>query len=577
MNTFLGKISRLESIQEVILLSNQREPLFFHQKKSTTESKEILFSYWNTIITSLSQPRTAEFAFTNGSYYLTRTNIGYLILGLHDDKALAKIKQACNTIHTKLSSPSLCKRVLLNLLSQSDDKLKQHIIKELAPHADAEVAAVLIFLLQKEKSFSTEARKNLLLLICQTLGYCSSPEAKDALMDFLSKLQADTNSPDSQIIEAINLSIEQLEHNPTRAQQPVAKVSKSVKPAKEQSPPAVQKNKAVPRLNVPEQQKIERLLETGKQDEALQLMMQLIAHCAGKKQFDAADRLREWLIKSNPMALTDIIRAAELIDTAKEASINREHLETWKELTTILSSEEFSSLYHAMTLRTYAKGKVIVQQGSQARTLVFINKGHVQTQAQSREMVVPLSLRGAGEIIGSGTFFEASVWTMSALSRGCELFLLSRTKFNSLKESFPSIEPKLSDYCSKTQSTDNNLKKSGKNRRQFERLKTSGKIGFVVLDKNGQTISNEVKGDLIDISSGGLAFSIHSSRKKNAAHLFGRQLRININTGISSQLLVRLGTVQAVRDIDLIGNEYSLHLEFDKQLTQLELQQIVHR
>ena len=98
-----------------------------------------------------------------------------------------------------------------------------------------------------------------------------------------------------------------------------------------------------------------------------------------------------------------------------------------------------------------------------------------------------------------------------------------------------------------------------------------------MLDKNGQTISNEVKGDLIDISSGGLAFSIHSSRKKNAAHLFGRQLRININTGISSQLLVRLGTVQAVRDIDLIGNEYSLHLEFDKQLTQLELQQIVHR
>jgi len=41
-----------------------------------------------------------------------------------------------------------------------------------------------------------------------------------------------------------------------------------------------------------------------------------------------------------------------------------------------------------------------------------------------------------------------------------------------------------------------------------------GRIGFVVLDTNGNTIGNEAQGNLIDISTGGVAFSIHSSQKK---------------------------------------------------------------
>jgi len=242
--------------------------------------------------------------------------------------------------------------------------------------------------------------------------------------------------------------------------------------------------------------------------------MRLIDSCAEKKQFDAADRLREWLITIDSMALTDIIHAADVIDKAKQAAINPEHLAVWKTLTEMLSSEEFSSLYHSMTLRSYAKGKTIVQQGSHARTLLLINKGHVQTQAITQGMTIPLAAKGAGEVIGAVTFFEASVWTMRARSLGCELFLLSRTKFDALKEQFPSLEPKLSDFCLSLRSPETNQKKAGSNRRQFQRKKVPGRIGFVVLDTNGNTIGNEAQGNLIDISTGGVAFSIHSSQKK---------------------------------------------------------------
>ena len=584
MNTFLNKLSRLDSVQGVTLLSTQGGTLFSHQKDSTTKDREKISSYWNEIISDLERPQTAKFAFANGSYHLTRTNIGYLIIGLNDDKALKKIKKACATILIKLSDPSLCKRVLLNLLSNSDDIFKPDIIKELVPYADKEVAAVLIFLLRKEKNFPPETKEELLLSICQTLGYCSFPNAVDVLESFLSNQESETSAPSKQILEAIRISTEQLGRTRVEEKKTVpTSLSKSLDKAAQQGARDEQgkvpslRDKAIPQLNIPQKQQIGELLDKGKKDEAGALIMRLIESCTGKNQFEDADRLRDWLIQINPMALLDIIRAAEMIEEAKQAAIDKKHLEIWKELTDILGDEEFSSLYHAMTLRTYVDGKTIVQQGANARTLIFVNSGHVQTQALNQNMLIPLSVKGAGEIIGAEIFFEASVWTITAKSLDCELLLLSREKFKSLKERYPSLEPKLSDFCSNAQSSSAKLKKTKNNRRQSKRINAVGRMSFVILDKDGKEISAEVKGELIDISTGGVAFSIHSSQKKNAAAIFGRQIRVNINTGITSQVIVRTGAVQAVRDIDLIGNEYSLHLEFSKQLNYSGLHQITSK
>lgn len=330
-------------------------------------------------------------------------------------------------------------------------------------------------------------------------------------------------------------------------------------------------------IDVPQRQQIKELLDTGKKDEATALIMRLIESLTNKKDFEPADRLRDYLIQISPMALNEIIHAAELIEEAKQTSIDKNHLVIWKNLVEILSDEEFSALYHAMTLRSYVNGKTIVQQGTRARTLLFVNSGHVQTQITKKNTVIPLSQQGSGDILGIGTFFEASVWTTNVKSLGCELFLLPRGKLEALKEAYPSLEPKLSDFCSGFLSASSILKKTGKNRRNFERTNKSDRMSFTVLNKSGEKISAEGKGNLIDISSGGVAFSIHSSRKKNAARLFGRHLRVCFNTGVSSQVVVRTGKVQAVRDIDLIGNEYSLHVEFSKQLSYLELQQIVSK
>lgn len=584
MNTFLNKISTLDPIQDVLFLSTQGKPLFFKSKKNVAESSNTLFSYWHEIISDLDQPIAAEFAFTKGTYYLTRTDIGYLIIGLKDETALPEIQQACAGLLKKLSNPLLCKRALLDQLGNSNDLIKINIIKGLVPYADTEVASVLIPLLQRENNFAPEVKEQLLLLLCQTLGYCRSFEAVAALEYFLSRHGTATNTPGSQITEAVNLSIKQLKRDTPEATQTAATAPPEKSPNVEQKgtrnrkkeAPATQ-TKAIPQLNIPQQQKIVALLEKGRKDEALALITQLIESFARKKQFETADRLRDWLIQINPMALLDIIRAADTIEAEKQAAINKDHLKTWKELIDVIGSEEFASLYHAMTLKSYVDGQTIVRQGSSARTLLFVNSGRVQIQAVSRNRLVPLTAKDAGKIIGTKTFFEASVWTTNVKSLGCELFLLSPKKFNYLKERYTSLESKLSDFCSRYQSSSAQLQKSSKNRRQFERKSVSGRMVFVILDQSGKAISNEVKGSLIDISIGGMAFSIHSSQKKNAISLFGRQLRVTLNAGMASNVLVRKGTVHAVRDMDLIGNEYSLHIKFSQELDYSELQQIVNK
>lgn len=565
MNTFLSKISKLDAVQDVILLSLQGEPLFFIQKRKITGSKTNDFSQWNEILSSLDQPQAVQFTFNKGSYSLTRTDIGYIIIGVTDEETLGKIQLACKTILTKLSEPTLCKRVLLNLLSKSDDNLKPNIIKALLSYADKEVADVLMFLLGKENEFALEIRDELLLLTCQVLGYCSTHEAIDVLQAFLAKRNAEKKPLARKIVEAVRISIEQLEqHKPEKVKQ--------VKPEKQK---AGIKQKKAPGDILPQNQKINELLSQGKTDGATALITQLIDQCSGKKQFETAYRLRDWLIEINPMALTEIIQTAELIEEAKQAAIDKSHLTAWRKLTDILSVEEFSSLYHTMTLKTYPSGKTIVQQGTNARTLLFINKGQLQTQVLNRDKLTPLHIHKTGEIVGAETFFEASVWTVSANSLGCEVFLLSRAKLDSLKKHHPSLEAKLFDYCSSIHQTSNQLKEGKSNRRQFKRRDISGRMVFTVLDKGGKQISKEAKGDLLDISLGGVAFSIHSSRKKNAVTLFGRQLKVSINTGMATSLLVRTGRVQAVRDMDRIGHEYSLHLQFNERLSNTELQQII--
>ncbi len=581
MNEFLNKISQLSSIRNVIFLSARGEPLFSSQHTSGNGSQTEI-RHWNEIIDELGNPKEADIVFSSGRYYIRNINIGSIIIGMHDDRDVSKIKRACSQIADKISDVKLRKKILLKMLTSAEDVVKPSIIKELVFFADQEVAVALISLLKKEADLRDDAGKKLLLFICQTLGYCASKDAVGPLKKLLATHQADgAEALSFEIREAVGISLEQLERSLAAqpAPPPEAATVKS-QPARvltnnNISPSQDKKESVQVPVDIPEAEKINNLLDSGKKDEAISLAMQLLEKSARKKQFSIADALRELIIQIDSMALMQIVRAAEIIEEEKLASIKPDHLKVWKNLTEILTTEEFSALYHSMVEKHFSNGEFIARQGANLATLFFINSGRVQIQASKQGVDIPLTTKEAGEVVGAGTFFETSVWTVNVKSLGAELFLLSRKNLNTLLNEHPSLESKLAHFCSTFQSSSSILKKTRKDRRQFDRKRLLSRLTFALLDESGNETDIAAKGDIIDISRGGVGFSIHSSQKRNAVSFFGRQLKVSIFAGISSGLLSRNGTVQAVRDMDLIGNEYSLHIKFREPLSTMELQQVL--
>ncbi len=569
MNAFLNKISQLDSIRAVILLSHHGEPLFHNQRDPKRDPHRTI-NRWKIIIKELSQPSSADFLFEKGRFYLHRTAIGYLIIALDNDNNLSKVKSACTNVQIKLADSALCKKVLLKMLSGAEDAQKPPIIKELVLLADTEVARILISLLLKESSFQPKVRDTLILYICRTLGYCSSFDAIKPLKNISHTYDKTHKSPlKNAIKEAAQIAIAQLE------QDRLINEKNGIKIATNNTIPCPVKIKDHTVGKTPEEHQVEELLKNGDENSAIAFIVQSIETAAHQKQFEKAENLREQLIKIAPMSLMEIIRAAEVIEEEKRADISNDHLAVWKDLVRLLSPEEYTSLYHAMTPKNYTNGEMIAKQGEFLSTLFFVNRGRVQLYAISQGKEVPLKTLGSGEIMGAETFFEVSVWTVNAKSMGAEVSRLQHKKLQDLKDTYPALESKLIDFCAHFQSSHSLFRKTKRTRRVFERKKISGRTTITLLNTKGEPTGAGAKGDLLDISKGGVSFCLHFSKKETATTYLGQAIRITIRTDISVPSFVSNGVVVAVRCHDFVGNEYSLHVKFDNQMASTKLQQII--
>jgi hypothetical protein len=573
MNTFLSKISQLDSIYEVILLSLQGGVLFRRQAGVPVgANKEIVI--WNTIINDLGRPMVAELLFGKGRYYLHATDVGYLIVGMRREKNLKRIRAACANVQEKLIDQTVRKKVLLKMLSDGAETTKPHLVKALIPLADAEVARVLFNILQQDTAFHPEIKEKLLLALCKMLRRFSIVEALPTLKKILQIYSANTSQVGRDIATAARLAIQQLE--PALS----VKAKAEVNPA-EQISSIVKENldfsnhsDGFAEDTSQEEQRIKDLLSRDQKRQAIALLMQLISKTAKGKFFQKAEQLRNWLMQIDSMALVESIRAAEIIEEEKNASINNEYLATWKDLLATLTHEEVASLYHAMTQRYYFDGEVVARQGEFHATLFFVNSGRIEINAVSKGREVNfLKVVESGEILGGETFFDASVWTVNAVSKGANLSLLTWHKLQSQKEDCPSLHLKLQHYCARFPSPSSIFIKTRQTRRHSERKMVSGKVTIDLLDQFGNEMGEEAKGILCDISKGGVALRIRFSRKRNAMVLLGKKIRVSMSPEASLAPLMRIGKVMAVRCHEFVNNDYSLHVQFEIELNNTEIQQ----
>ncbi|MEE4240269.1 MAG: cyclic nucleotide-binding domain-containing protein, partial [Desulfopila sp.] len=548
---FLSDILQLDAVSDMMLFSLAGEMLYGKRGVSST-SGQSCSQLWKNIVASLESPQTAEFVYNTGRCLLFRTSIGCLILFVTDESKIEKIKSMCGSFQLKVEEPAGRKRTLLQLLAETDDTFKPQILHQLSSHADQDVAHHLLSLLEHYTEFKEEVRESVLLLICRILGDCSVHQAIPALQRFIRRYEGAEKPAGQAVVKAARVSIKQLQFDeqagddrdsqkadfPDRiveaSQEKILPRRRTEKEAldriergfsrkqqteenekMEPSPEAPQAIRSQQGSSA-EEQRIRHLLKEGKKQEAAGIIMRYIEAAARQRMFDKAEKLRDKLIEIDSMMLTEIIRAAEIIEEAKATSINKDHLAVWHILVELLTQEEFSALYHAMTLRQYKNGEIIVQRGTFLAQLLFVNSGQVQVTAHVNGRDVFLKNVEAGEVVGGSTFFEASVWTVDARSMGAEILILPRRKLEQLRDNYPALESKLIDFSAMFASPDLLFSKTKKSRRQFERKPIEGRAAIQLLGKDGKETGVRFKGELFDISRGGVSFFMRVSKKKNA-------------------------------------------------------------
>lgn len=348
----------------------------------------------------------------------------------------------------------------------------------------------------------------------------------------------------------------------------LAKSRQSVIPSPESSAEPQKKDP----LTLREEQ-IFQLAAQGNTEDAKKQLFDLVAACAKQKDFYNAERLRERIYEIDPMALMEIIQSGDIIEQEKSGGISKGHVEIWTNLLSVLSSEEFSALYYEMEERMCKPEEIIVGQGAKNDELFFINHGTVRVTYTGGEKEFFFKNMGKGEIVGEN-FFNASVWTVSLTAQQqTSISVLKLESLAQLEQRIPGIESKLIDYYNRSSDIYAEMKKKGVDRRAHERYRKECKIQLQIVDDKEKILS-AFKGDMTDISLGGLSFYVRITNKDNIRLLLGRNIKVIIPVTNLPDAVLR-GVVIGVHVCDLVLSDYSVHVKFKAELGRNQLKSLI--
>ena len=313
---------------------------------------------------------------------------------------------------------------------------------------------------------------------------------------------------------------------------------------------------------------VDQYVQENKTSDAVTLLFELIVSYAERKDFNKAEALHEKLYDVDPMALTEIVRAQEAIDEAKNQSVDPEHRDIWKGLYENLTVNEGNALYFGMKDVRFDAGSVIVEQGQIANRLFFINRGEVKVVFSGESKQALLGVLKQGDFFGKEQFFTATVSTMSIIAQGnVKAYCLENGIIKKWKTEAPALESKLFDYCSKQDKIKSAIEEKGLDRREYNRIVLPVRMLFQLFDSTGKKIDKFYKGDVSDISERGLSFFIKTSKAETVRMLLGRKIFVSFTASLKNGkdvLVEKSGQVTAVQS--QVFDDFSIHLKFDTLL-----------
>jgi CRP-like cAMP-binding protein len=321
-------------------------------------------------------------------------------------------------------------------------------------------------------------------------------------------------------------------------------------------------------INIDESEKlVEQHIAKGDSDAAVKLLYRMIVQCAEEKNFTKAEQFRERMLDVDPMALNEIISSAEIIEESKSQSLDPIHMQIWSSLYDTLNTEEKNELFYSMKDATLGINQPVFLQGKLNTNLYFINQGQLKVIYQDKSGDVLLNTLSPGQLAGQENFFTNTICTTSLITLGnVNIKYLEKDALLKWKKEFPNLEQKLSDFCAGFQNATALLQSKKMDRRTLKRVKISGKGLIKLLNRAGEPIGKSFKGDLADISVGGLSFEIRISKEETARLLLGRRINIafNYSKSIPNIMIDQNGIIVGIYPYPF--EDYSIHVKFDKML-----------
>ncbi len=328
--------------------------------------------------------------------------------------------------------------------------------------------------------------------------------------------------------------------------------------------------------SVIEKEKLVRnYLDQGNKEAAIKQLFELVVVCAKEKNFEEAEAMRSRIFEIDEMALSEIIRSAEIIEEEKRQAIDSRHREIWTELYDGLSVEEANALYFALTKADYRTGETIFQQGEWKPRLYLVESGRAKIVYFRDGREVFLKDVEPGRFAGDDAFFGLTLCTatMIALSK-TEARYLDSGILKVWKTTCPSLESKLQSFTSSAEKIADLLKGGEMDRRRFKRVEVEGKAIVQLMSSPENRVGSPFKVDVCNISRCGAGFFVRISKRETAGRLFGMKLRIcYLHPGMDpSHTLRQSGTIVAVH-FPLL-EDCVVDVEFDELLPESLIEQL---
>lgn len=312
----------------------------------------------------------------------------------------------------------------------------------------------------------------------------------------------------------------------------------------------------------PEKQ-VKHFIQTGQNGKAAQLLYQLALSSARRCDFVRSERFRDRLYELDSMALSQIVKVNEVIETQKSKVLTPNYRRRWAPLFDRLSKEEAHAFFLALKTLDIGSEKVVLKQGQPNDKLLLIQKGRLKITYTDQEKDFLIDTLGSGDIIGQDTFFSVNVSTVTVKTlTPVRLSYMDRTTFERIKAHGSFSEDSLKRACCLSKSLPDRLRQKGLDRRSNKRFNLSTKVSFQLLSSDPKrALRRTITAELWDISKSGLSFYFHSKNRKTVRSLMGRTLGVRFNVDIKgrSKAVAVTGVVHGLASHPL--DEYSIHLK----------------